>query len=342
MAQQAEWFDGRVAASRPVTVTRSGDSLEIADEAGETVRVALDDLIEGERRAGQVRLAHRSIEGWRLTLLPPLDPAMVECIPRRRRFAPTFATWPVLTGIAVTALATVSIGMVITAPETIARHMPMSWERQIAKVYELPANVVACEDPAAQRSLDAMVDRLDPEARKEGLTIRLLDVDDANAAALPGQRVVVFTGLVEEVGDVDALAGIIAHEMAHVRNRHVAAGMVRDLGIAVAVTLAGGGAVAGSGGNLLSLRFTREAESEADRDAIRMLRRARIDPGRTRLAFDRFLELELDVPAWASSHPPSKERGARFEAARDPSVAYRPALSASAAEALRKACQVQR
>lgn len=342
MSQAARWFDGTVATVQPAVVTASVDGLAIAIADGRSLSVPTDQLVLLSSAAGRVRLGHRSIEGWRLDLDQPIDPSLIDLLPKRGFTGATNAGRKAMAAaIAVTALGTLALALLVVAPETVARHMPMAWEKKIGQIYELPVGAVACRDPAASQALEALVDRLDPDARKQGLTIQLLDVGEANAAALPGKRMIVFNGLFDEVGNSDALAGIVAHEIAHVRRRHVATAMVRQLGLGTVVTLFGGGAVANGGGSLLSLNFSREAESEADSDAIAMLRRAGIDPRQTKRAFDRFRSLEGDVPAWASSHPPSAERGALFAASFDPRANYRPALDPVAAKALFAACRAE-
>lgn len=343
MTQTGRWFDGSVATATGVTVSPTANGLAIAALDGRTVTMATDELVRMSNASGRVRIGHRSIEGWRLDLDEPVDPALAQRLPKRGFSGATNAgRKAMVAAISVTAVATLALGLLVTAPEVVARHMPMSWEEKIGQMYELPVGTVACADPAGAAALNGLVDRLDPQARTNGLTIQLLDVGEANAAALPGQRMIVFNGLFAEVGNGDALAGIVAHEIAHVRRRHVATAMVRELGLGTVVTLFGGGALASGGGSLLSLNFTRGAESEADADAIAMLRRAGIDPRKTKQAFDRFRALELGIPEWASSHPASAARGARFAASYDPKIAYRPALDARATKALFAACQGKR
>ena len=340
MSQQGRWFDGEVAADRAVTVEPTASGIVIVDGDGRRVAIETAVLVRHGSASGWLKLGHRTIEGWRLDLAEPVDPAVSERLPTRIGGGGNLiGRKTMVAAITVTAAGTLALGLLVFAPQVVARHMPMAWERQLGSLYDLPMNAVACADPAATRTLNALVDRLDPEARREGLTIQLLDVDDANAAALPGRRMIVFNGLFDEVEDPDALAGIIAHEIAHVRRRHVATAMVRELGLGTVVTLLGGGAVASGGGSLLSLNFTRGAESEADGDAIVMLAQAGIDPRKTKQAFDRFRALEMDLPAWASSHPPSAARGARFAASYDPDATYRPALGAADAKKMMTACK---
>jgi predicted Zn-dependent protease len=336
--QLAEWFDGQRAASREVEVRLSDGFVELIDGNGEPPKAALAELVRLPSERGELRLGHKSIDGWRLVFMPPIDPVAERALPKRGAIDPVLRRKPVMLAVAAMTVATLAMIALIAAPDALARHMPMSWERKLGSLYDLPVGAFECEDPKAQVILDRLVDRLDPAARKDGFQIQLLDVDEANAAALPGQRMIVFRGLLDEVEDPDALAGIIAHEIAHVRNRHVAAGMVRDLGIGTVVTLAGGGALAAGGGDLMSLRFTREAESEADRDAIAMLQRAAIDPAKTGLAFDRFSKDDADFPEWASSHPASAGRAAKFRAGHNPAAKYRPGLDQSETKRLADAC----
>ena len=343
MRQQGRWLDGKIAADRTVTVVPTAHGLDLIDTHGGSVSVAAVDLLRLESPSSGIKLGHRTIEGWRLDLAEPVDPGVRDLLPRRTSSGGSgVGRKTMAAAIAITAVGTLALGLLIIAPEAVARHMPMAWEKKLGSIYDLPMGTVACPDAAAGKSLNDLVDRLDPEARKDGLTIQLLDVGEANAAALPGRRMIIFNGLFDEIEDSDALAGIVAHEIAHVRRRHVAAAMVREMGLGTVVTLLGGGAVASGGGSLLSLRFTRGAEAEADRDAIAMLRQAGIDPRKTKLAFDQFRALELDLPAWASGHPPSAERGARFAASFDHRLAYRPALDPAATKALFSACRTKK
>lgn len=334
----ASWFDGRSAAGRRVEARPAGEAIELVEDGVVVERVAVARLVRAHAPAGETRLAHRDIDGWRLLIDGPVDAALAEALPSGGWFDPAVVRWPMALAIGATALVTLALGLLVFAPETAARHMPMAWEQRLGSLYDLPIEAGRCDDARAAAALDALVDRLDPTARADGLRITLLDVEVANAAALPGRRMLVFTGLFDEVDNADALAGIVAHEIAHVRRRHVAAGMVRELGIGTAVALAGGGALAGSGGDLLSLGFSREAEAEADGDAIAMLNRANIDPAPTKRAFDQFDRMEVDLPTWINSHPASKARGERFAAARDPRRAYRPALGVEQQRALLSAC----
>ena len=339
MEQRGLWYDGQVAVERPVSVRRGPHGLTLVDEEGRQHEVDGEELVRLARPAGSIRFGHRSQDGWRLVLTEPVDPDVLAALPRKAgSLAPTIGRGTMALLVGICAVATALAGTVIFAPEAIAKHMPLRWERRLGAAFDLPVDAMRCGDAGAQAALDRMVDRLDPGARKDGFTIELLDLEEANAAALPGGRMVVFNGLMEETEHPDALAGIVAHEIAHVRRRHVAAAMVRELGLGAVVTLIGGGAVASNVGGLAALKFSRSAESEADADAIDMLRRAGIDPRPTARAFEEFRKMEGGLPEWMASHPASAGRAQRFAAAYRAGTAYRPVLDGGQSKALMGAC----
>ena len=336
MEQRGLWYDGQVAIERPVRVRHDPRQLILVDEAGGEHRVAKSDLVRLGSGGGRVRLGHRSSEGWKLVLTEPVEPALLDGVPRRG--ASSVGRNKIAALAVIAFFATAAVGTVIFAPEAVARHMPLPWERKLGAAFDLPIEATRCRDPAAQQSLNRMVDRLDPKARSDGFTIELIDFDEANAAALPGGRMVILDGLFDDIENPDAVAGIVAHEIAHVRRRHVAAAMVRELGLGTIITLMGGGAVASNAGGLLALKFSRTAESEADADAIAMLRRAGIDPRPTATAFEEFRKAEGEWPEWLGSHPASAGRADRFAASYATGRAYRPVLDAGEARALKSAC----
>ena len=105
----------------------------------------------------------------------------------------------------------------------------------------------------------------------------LIDVGIFNAAALPGGQIVIFDGALAEAENPDAMAGILAHEIAHVRRRHVTQALIRELGIGALIRLFAGD-IGANAQQLVSLSYTRANEYEADGDAIAALARAKIDP----------------------------------------------------------------
>jgi Zn-dependent protease with chaperone function len=145
---------------------------------------------------------------------------------------------------------------------------------------------------------------------------RVLDVSDENAFALPGGFIYVNRGLVESVRSEDELAGVLAHEIAHVALRHstnqISKQYLAQAGLSVLGGLIGGDDTAGkilqvaggAGLPLLFLKFGRTAEEQSDTVGAQMMARAGYDP----LALAAFFEkLESEsrggLPGFLSSHP---------------------------------------
>jgi beta-barrel assembly-enhancing protease len=157
----------------------------------------------------------------------------------------------------------------------------------------------------------------------------IVDSPALNAFALPGGHVYVNRGLVERTGDVSELAGILAHEIAHVAARHGAKNLQRQLRTrSMASTLhhliLGRGPLLDRealdlGGALWNAQHSRRAEVEADRLAVRYLVRAGVDPRGMLTLFNTLREEEEAVGggmevSWFSTHPGT---AARMEATRE-------------------------
>lgn len=150
----------------------------------------------------------------------------------------------------------------------------------------------------------------------------VLDVRDINAFALPGGVVFVNRGTLEAVKDEGELAGVIAHEIGHVALRHGTSQMskayVAQKGFDILRRLGGGGsrpgdanevaeAVGGVGLNTLFLKFSRDAENQADAVGARMLAEAGYDPIEMARFFDN-LPRGPNGPSFLSDHPALGDR----------------------------------
>ncbi|MCC6234680.1 MAG: M48 family metallopeptidase, partial [Verrucomicrobiales bacterium] len=141
----------------------------------------------------------------------------------------------------------------------------------------------------------------------------ILDTLEVNALALPGGRVFVTRGLLRAVRNGEELAGVIAHELAHVRQRHGLQHVVGSQGPMLALQLALGaspgpaGALVGDSQELLGLSYSREAENEADELGFRFLIAANIDP-RGMLSFMRRLD-EFDADPASPTTPTTTTHG---------------------------------
>jgi predicted Zn-dependent protease len=130
---------------------------------------------------------------------------------------------------------------------------------------------------------------------------------------LPGGIIVVNSGLISATRRPEELAGVLAHEIQHVEQRHSLRGAIQDLGLRglwtvatgdVGATLAGQAAV-----ELTSRKFSRDDEREADQGAFDLLVQHRIDPS-AMADFFTTLDKRVDaqIPELLSTHPASAER----------------------------------
>ncbi len=151
------------------------------------------------------------------------------------------------------------------------------------------------------------------------IKLTLISNDDVNAFALPDRRLVVHSGLVAYCRTPEELAGVIGHELAHIEHRDVMQKLVKEVGLSMLMTIAGGQ----SGGEILkqtartisSTAFDRDQESDADTAAVRYLAAAGIDPGQMANFLYRLSQEKDDVPKsleWLSTHPNSSDRAAEI------------------------------
>jgi Zn-dependent protease with chaperone function len=149
-------------------------------------------------------------------------------------------------------------------------------------------------DATATRYVSNLGARLAAQApgTKYNYQFKIVNASDVNAFALPGGFVYVNRGLLDNVRSEGELAGVMAHEIAHVALRHgtnqASKAYLANAGIGILGGLLGGkaqtttgsiiGAVGGFGLNTLFLKFSRSAESQADVVGAQIMARAGYDP----------------------------------------------------------------
>jgi predicted Zn-dependent protease len=170
------------------------------------------------------------------------------------------------------------------------------------------------------------------DARSD-FTVALLNSPVNNAFAIPGGYIYVTRQLTALMNNEAELAGVLGHEVGHVAARHSAKrqkaatrnSIFGALGSILSGVLLGDGAfgqlgqrVFSQGSQLLTLKFSRAQELEADGLGISYLRRAGYDPKAMATVLESLgrqtaLEAQLrgsgnDVPEWASTHPDPASR----------------------------------
>lgn len=174
------------------------------------------------------------------------------------------------------------------------------------------------DDPRVKEAVEQIVTRLGKPGT-EGFTfrVRVVESPTVNAFALPGGYVVVYTGLIRACETPEQLAGVLAHEMAHVTRRHGLRRIAQSVGVIALVQLffgdvSGLAAVAVEvlrQGTLNS--YGRDQEREADLDGVHRLHDAHVDPRALADFFALLHKREGDLPsaiAWLGTHPQLEAR----------------------------------
>lgn len=156
------------------------------------------------------------------------------------------------------------------------------------------------------------------------LTVKVIDDPSLNAFALPGGYLYVNSGLLLAADEEAQVAGVVAHEIAHVAARHWASQMTKStiaqfalLPVMIFVPMSypvyyGVMAAYMNGLPIMFLKFSRGAESEADLLGLEYMYKAGYDPTAYVTFFAKIIEQDRrspgSVPEVFSSHPPTPER----------------------------------
>ena len=182
------------------------------------------------------------------------------------------------------------------------------------------------EDPVIRSYVQCVADSLLQQpggnADSLGWEVRVFRQDQANAFALPGRKIGVFTGLLKVTENQDQLATIIGHEIAHVQARHanerVSTGYLAQSGSQLIAAMAGGSAetrsyvmaMLGVGTQVgILLPFGRTQESEADLIGLDLMAKAGFDPRQSiRLWQNMGATAGSTPPEFPATHPASETR----------------------------------
>ena len=202
-----------------------------------------------------------------------------------------------------------------------SKEREMAVGREIAAQVEKEAKLV--EDPIVTEYINRIGQNvvLHSDA-KVPFTIKVIDSDEVNAFALPGGFFFVNRGLILAADNEAELAGVMAHEIAHVAARHAMenqgkgtlinygaiAGIIFGGPIVSTVIQNGGGLLAG----LASLKFTRGAEEEADKLGVQYLYASGYDPTGMATMFEKLASKNKKKPGsfakLFATHPQSIDR----------------------------------
>ncbi|HEX2843371.1 M48 family metallopeptidase [Hyphomicrobium sp.] len=294
--------------------------------------------------------------------LADLGGSLARATGRRPRIAPA------LGGVAAALAITVGV-MAFAAeklPNVVAPFVPYVWQRSLGDsvVTAMTSDMRKCTRPEGQQALQTLIDRLqDASSYRRRIDVSVVQNPIVNAFAVPGGRLIVFSGLIDKASGPEEVAGVIAHEVGHVVHHHSMKGLLRAYGFDMVLKLVTGGyssdvaTLGGAGGVLLALRHSRDAEREADQTALELMDKVGMRADGLSTFFGKLLEMQnkqasgdkgkapgsgstkprdaAEEAGILSTHPPTRER---LEATKRPPTGA-PALSAQEWQALRAICR---
>jgi predicted Zn-dependent protease len=203
--------------------------------------------------------------------------------------------------------------------DVLGPYVPFEWERAVSKSIVVQSVGDDRGDRETERRLQNLADRLAGAMElPEGLdvTVHYVKSDVINAVATLGGNIIVYDGLLSRMPNENALAMVLAHEIAHVKERHVIRAMSGGLLFsAVASALFGNvdfvAGMASGSGILTSLHYSRAREREADREALPALLAVYGHVGGFADMFSAMAKKTKDrerPPLFLSTHPLDAER----------------------------------
>lgn len=356
---EARYADGRAAIALVVACELGADVLTFALPSGQQAW-SYADLARADDGNRSIILKHKLDTGERLTLDWDARLALRAAAPQLfRARAHGVESLRTLTFVVATAwsLAIAFIVGVPMAAGPIADIVPPRYRAQIALISwsQIDAIATVCHDSdEAQQILDDLTQRLMAAAgvpQRNEVWVSILSTEGLpypypNAFALPDNSIVVTNDLIAMAQHPDELAGVLAHEIAHIERNHVMKNVIRSIGAGIFFDIVFGGAGAGQAiavatVNLASLRFSREDEADADARGLQYLAAAKIDAAGFARLFHRLEALAKDLggaeaPLLLSSHPASAARARTAEAQAGHGLA--PSMSDRDWRIVRQAC----
>lgn len=341
-SRTAHYLDGRTATRHRVTLTVTPATLHIAMPDGSTKQWPYDAIrqTQGAYRGEPVRLEFgpepaEAIVSATSALLKDIHEAAPALARHFHNPAGRSARigWTAGAAVAVAILGITLYRWGIPGIASAATpYVPVAWEESLGRqvVAHLAPETQQCRDPERLRKLDSIAQTLAATHPASPYRITLSVVDDptVNAFAAPGGRVVILRGLLEQTASPDQLAGVLAHELQHIYQRHTTKAILEQatatlLLSAVSGDISGGLAWGLEGARTMgSLHYSRSHEMEADIEGLRMMQAARLDPAAMIAVYGTMERGALDhagPPAFLSTHPDMGERLATLIALAGPS-----------------------
>jgi predicted Zn-dependent protease len=226
--------------------------------------------------------------------------------------------------VSVLGLIFIAVIVLSLAAEKLAVYVPFETEQSLIPEMwtQIESTTESESSKQARKYMQSLSDRLAvymqlPE--KMEITVHYVEEDIVNAFATIGGHIFIYQGLLYELNSENALAMVIAHEMAHVYHRHPIIAMGRGVVIGLLLSAISGansdlfvGQIINETGMIALLNFNRDQEREADITALNAVNGMYHHVAGTNDLFRALMQAhdpdELEPPVFLSTHPLTQDR----------------------------------
>ena len=205
------------------------------------------------------------------------------------------------------------------AADRLAPLVPPALERRLGDVAEGQLKIIfgnnICRGAAGQAAFNKLVNEIREAAGMDpSIQTAVLSTAIPNAFALPGGKVYLFSGLLAKAENPDEIAGVLAHELGHLKHRDNTRNLIYNGGTSFLIGLlfgdvTGSGALIFASRSLVTASHTREAEQNADTFSIEVMHRLGRSPKALGDLLLRVTGKEVDkTTSFLSSHPMTEDR----------------------------------
>jgi Zn-dependent protease with chaperone function len=347
----AVYFDGVSSRRRTVTL-RFSDRLEIDEDQQTLVAWAYSDIRRADSPAGVLRLS--CLTASALARLEVRDTALTAELVSRctrmddnapgRRGVAAIVGWSLAAAVSIVAV--VLFGLPLIA-DRLTPLVPEAFERRLGEVADSQIKTMfggkVCDNAAGQKAFVKLVTSIRESAGLDtSVQSGVLSSPIPNAFALPGGRIYLFDGLLAKADNADEIAGVLAHELGHLKHRDSMRGLIRDGSTSFLIGLlfgdiTGSSALIFGSRTLVTSSHSREAETNADGFAIDVMHRLGRPAKPTGELLLRVTGKEGKGLSIISSHPLSEDRLARMSR-EDRSASGPPLLTSEEWRSLKSIC----
>ena len=352
-AQHAIYFNGRSNRRRSVALRLADGGLEIVEEGDVADTWPYADMRRADGPLDVLRLS--SVTALPLARLEITDAAMKAAIAARATSLDAARggtqTWRIVfwSLAAVCSIVSLAVFGIPLVADRLAPLIPFSFEKRMGDSIDGHVQAMfggkVCNGAAGQAAFSALVDRLKGVgAIDTPLKAQVLSSIIPNAFALPGGNIYLLNGLLQKANNVDEVAGVLAHELGHVKHRDHVRRIIQTGGTSFLFGLlfgdvSGAGAVIFASRSLVDASYSREAEQDADAFAADVMHRL----GRSPAPMGEFLVRVTAAQPGAhytifASHPMSEARLAAMKKESRP-ITGAELLSAAQWQALKNICK---